>query len=127
MPSYIQNYGFTKTTFQDNLNKNEINHLMKWQGDYDGKIANINVDIDDNGNRELVSMRLDNNDIRQLFGIQPIEVPLEKRLANDFLRRPIALEGVLVKRKIKSRKCKKNKKSKKCKKFIKNRKTKKLY
>jgi len=127
MPSYIQNYGFTKTTFQDNVNQNEINHLMKWQGDYDGKIANINVDIDDNGNRELVSMRLDNNDIRQLFGIQPVEVPLEKRLTNDFLTRPIALEGVLVKRKIKSRKCKKNKKSKKCKKFIKNRKTKKLY
>jgi hypothetical protein len=101
MSSYIQNYGFTKTLIQDN--ENNLQHEIKWQGDYDGKIANIGVDINDNGNREFVSMQLNNNDIRQLFGIQPIEVPLEKRLMNDFLshkpNRPITLEGALIKRK----------------------------
>jgi len=99
--SYIQNYGFTKTLFQDNLNvlQNEI----KWQGDYDGKIANIDIDINDNGNREVVSIQLDNNNLRQLFGIQPVEMSIEKRLMNDFLShkhsRPITLEGALIKRK----------------------------
>ena len=101
MSSYIQNYGFTKTLIQDN--EHNLQNEIKWQGDYDGKIANIDVDINDNGNRELLSMQLNNNDIRQLFGIQPVEVPLEKRLMNDFLsykkRTPITLEGALIKRK----------------------------
>ena len=99
MSSYIQNYGFTKTLVNNNNNQTQINEI-KWQGDYNGKIANIDVDINDNGNREFVSVQLNNNDLRQLFGIQPIEVPLEKRLVNDFLsHKPIVLEGALIKRK----------------------------
>jgi hypothetical protein len=103
MPSYIQNYGFTKTLFKDNDN-NEFNNIVKWKGDYDGKLANLDVDINDNGNREFVSMKLNNDDIRNMFGIQPVEVSLEKRLAKDFLYKPkykpITLEGALTKRRI---------------------------
>ena len=99
MPSYVQNYGFTKTLFKDN-NNNEFNNTVKWKGDYDGKLANIDVDINDNGNREFVNMKLNNDDIRNMFGIQPVEVSLEKRLAKDFLYKPITLEGALTKRKI---------------------------
>ena len=54
MSSYIQNYGFTKTLIQDN--NNNINNEIQWKGDYDGKIANIDVDINDNGNRELIAL-----------------------------------------------------------------------
>ena len=99
MPSYIQNYGFTKTLFKDNDN-NEFNNIVKWKGNYDGKRANIDVDINDNGHKDLVSMQLNNDDIRNMFGIQPVEVSLEKRLAKDFLYKPITLEGALTKRKI---------------------------
>ena len=99
MPSYIQNYGFTKTLFKDNDN-NVFDNIVKWKGDYDGKLANIDVDINDNGNREFVSMKLNNNDIRNIFGIKPVEVSLEKRLTKDFLYKPITLEGALTKRKI---------------------------
>ena len=95
MPSYIQNYGFTKTLFQDD-NNNEFNNMVKWKGEYDGKLANIDVDINDNGNREFVSMQLNNNDIRNMFGIQPVEGSLEKRLTKDFLYKPITLEGALI-------------------------------
>ena len=95
MPSYIQNYGFTKTLFQDDDN-NEFNNMVKWKGEYDGKLANIDVDINDNGNREFVSMQLNNNDIRNMFGIQPVEGSLEKRLTKDFLYKPITLEGALI-------------------------------
>jgi len=119
MSSYIQNYGFTKTLFQDN--QDILQNEIKWQGDYDGKIANIDVDINDNGNREFVSMQLDNNDLRHLFGIQSVEIPLEKRLMNDFLshkkHKPITLEGALIKRKSRRHR----------KKHHKRRKTKRLY
>jgi hypothetical protein len=101
MTSYIQNYGFTKTLIQDN-NRN-INNVIQWKGDYDGNIANVNVDMNTNGDREIVNMRLNNDDLRHIFGIQPVEIPLEKRLMNDFLYdkpyKPITLEGALTKRK----------------------------
>jgi hypothetical protein len=98
MSNYIQNYGFTKTLINDNNNyhSNEI----KWKGDYDGKIANIGININDNGNNEFVSMKLNNSELRQMFGIQPVEVPLEERLLNDFFPdktySPISLEGALI-------------------------------
>jgi hypothetical protein len=100
MSSYIQNYGFTKTLIQDN--KNNLDNEIQWQANYDGKIANIDLNVNNNGNREFVSMQLNNNDLNQLFGIQPVEVSLEKRLMNDFLSpkpKPITLEGALIKRK----------------------------
>lgn len=111
MSSYIQNYGFTKTLIQDN--QQNLHNEIQWQGDYDGKIANIDVDINNNGNREFVSMQLNNNDLRQIFGIQPVEVPLEKRLMNDFLsHKPITLEGALIKRKSRRHRKKHHKKRK---------------
>ena len=121
MSSYIQNYGFAKTIILND--KQDIHNEIKWQGDYDGKNANIDVDVNDNGNRELLSIQLNNNDIRQLFGIQPVQVPLEKRLVKDFLyhtNKPIALEGALIKRKSRRHR-KKSRKNKK------KRKTQKLY
>ncbi len=115
LSSYIQNQGFTKTIFQGD--RDILQNEIKWQGDYNGKIANINVDINDNGNKEFVSMQLDNNTLRQLFGIQPVEIPLEKRLLNDYLSRdkynPIALEGALIKRKKYSHKKRRKTKHKK--------------
>ena len=100
MSTYIQNYGITKTYIKDKNRKikNEIN----WVGDYDGNKANINLDINDNGNREFVSMQLDKDQLINILGIQPVEMSLEKRLTNDFLKdpyNPITLEGALTKRK----------------------------
>jgi hypothetical protein len=82
MSIYIKNSGFTKTTIQQNKKKteNEIN----WTGNYDGKIANINVIINDDGNKEKINLELDNNDLMQMLGIQPINMKLEDRLTNDF-------------------------------------------
>jgi hypothetical protein len=93
MSSYIQNYGFTKTLIH-NENQNTYNEI-KWKGNYDGLVANIDVGMNTNGNTEFVSMQLDNNDLRQLFGIQPIEMSLDKRIMNDFNYTPIVLEGAL--------------------------------
>ena len=97
MSTHIQNYGFTKTYIKDN-NKH-LQNEVKWIGDYDGDKANIQLDINDNGNQQFVSMQLDNNDIMNLLGIQPVKMSLENRLTNDFLNTPITLEGALIKRK----------------------------
>jgi hypothetical protein len=100
MTNYIKNYGFTKTYIMENNKK--IKNQIKWIGDYDGNKANIELDINDNGNRELVKMQLDNNDIMNLLGIQTVQIPLEQRLTNDFLDesyKPIVLEGALTKKK----------------------------
>jgi hypothetical protein len=82
----IQNYGLTKTIVEENGRYSE--NEMKWKGNYDGNIANIDVDINDDGFDKHVSMQLDNNDLVHLLGIQPIEKPLEQRLMNDFLSYP---------------------------------------
>jgi len=97
MTSMIQNYGFTKTIVKDNngKSKNEI----QWVGDYDGNIANIDIDFDNNGNKDVIHMQLDNNDLRDLLGIQPINTPIEQRLVNDFLDesyRPMFLDNNMI-------------------------------
>lgn len=119
MTTYIQNYGFTKTTINNNNQK--INNEIQWKGDYDGDTANIDVKINDNGNKEFVSLQLTNNDLINLFGMKPIDMPLDERLNIDFLLDdvsmksydPIVLEGALIPNpKVKSNK-KQNKKSRK--------------
>lgn len=106
----MQNYGFAKTIINKN-NKKTRNEIM-WNGNYNGNIANIEVNTNDNGIREIVKMQLNNNDILNILGVQPINIPLEQRLQNDFLNETNDLE-VLPKGKISSRKyLKKSKKNK---------------
>lgn len=110
MSTFIQNYGFTKTLIQDNFNNQKLNQIQ-WNGNYDGNVANINIGINDNGNKEYINMKLNNNDLRDIFGIQQVDIPLEKRLMNDFLsKNPISLEGALIKRKRRTHRKKNNKK-----------------
>jgi hypothetical protein len=110
----IQNYGFTKTI------GNNINNEIKWMGDYNGDVANIELDINNNGKKELIHMKLDNNDLIEMLGVQPVEMSLDERLMNDYLKHdglkpfsspiyqsqsdlqpliPITLEGALIKKK----------------------------
>jgi hypothetical protein len=101
MPTYVENYGFTKTLIKDKNHK--IKHETKWIGDYNGKVANIQYDVNDNGTKESFVMKLDNDDLKQLLGIQPVQIPLEQRLSDDFLGsqfnyEPIVLESALIKR-----------------------------
>ena len=108
--SYIQNYGFARTLIHNN-NRN-INNEIEWEGNYDGNVANINLDITNNGNQKFIAMRLNNEDLNNILGIQPVEMSLEQRLINDFLSgneyndfneidtyKPIVLEGALIKKK----------------------------
>lgn len=101
MTTYVENYGFTKTVIKNN--KHKFKNEMKWVSDYDGDQANINLDINENGVKKNVTMTLNNNELMDLLGIQPVETPLEQRLSMDFLGhpqnfQPIYLEGALTKR-----------------------------
>ena len=98
----IQNFGFTKTVINEN-NKKYNNELI-WEGDYDGKRANIHVSMNDNGNIFDLKKQLSNDDLSRLLGIPSVEIPLDQRLRNDFLD-SIVLEGALTnKKKRKSKK-----------------------
>lgn len=113
MSTIFKNYGFTKTLIQDKNNK--INNVVQWKGDYDGKIANIDIDINDNGRNEFVSMKLDNNDLKNLLNVHSVDDTLENRLIKDFLPnsnaslnnsyKPMVLD-TLISRKRKHRKSK---------------------
>ena len=114
MSTYIENYGFTKTVVKDN--KRKFKNEMKWVSDYDGKHANIDLNINENGLKKNVSMTLNNDDLMELLGIQPVEIPLEQRLSMDFLGRgtsfkPITLEGALIKKRKTRKHRKKRRKS----------------
>jgi hypothetical protein len=102
MSTYIQNYGITKTLIKKN--KKIVKNEMKWVGNYDGTQANIKLAIDDNGHKDTVQLQLNNDDLMNLLGVQPVAVPLEQRLINDFLTnqgqeqitsyKPITLDGI---------------------------------
>jgi hypothetical protein len=101
MSSYIQNYGITKTVINDN-NKKSTNEV-KWLGNYDGNVADIKIQMDNNGAKDIMELKLDNNDIMKILGIQTVEMPLDKRLFNDFMLEkdymPVALDSTLIQQK----------------------------
>ena len=110
MSSYVRNYGFTKTLIQDNNHNILDNKIVKWNGDYDGNIANINIGINNNNKEKFVNIQLTNDELMDIFKIQPVDIPLEQRLIKQFLEKDLT----------KSRKHKKKKRHKK-------RKTRKFY
>ena len=48
LQNYIKNTGSTQTIIKDSYNRPVFNNI-NWEADYNGNIANINVDINDNG------------------------------------------------------------------------------
>ena len=110
MSSYIQNYGFTKTLIKDN-NRTLQNKMIKWNGDYDGDIANINIGINNNNKEKFVNIQLTNDELMDILKIQPVEIPLEKRLSNKFLHKHII--GALIKNKSIKKKHRKKRKTRK--------------
>ena len=83
--TFIKNQGITKTLIHNN-NKNYISEI-NWDADYDGEIAKISLNINDNGNNEHYKVKMDNDEISELLNIPSINMPIDKRLSNDFLGR----------------------------------------
>lgn len=79
---YIKNKGITKTIISDN-NHNYVNQI-NWDADYDGDMANISIDTNTNGKSKHLKIKLDNEDLANLLNVQSVNMPIDKRLQNDF-------------------------------------------
>jgi hypothetical protein len=84
--TYIKNRGYTKTIIHDH-NKNKVNEL-NWDADYDGDNANIILTSTTNGKKKKIGIQLDNNDLANLLNIPSINMPLHRRLKEDFIKEP---------------------------------------
>jgi len=81
--TFIKNKGITQTYIYNKNNKKGIASEIDW--DYDGKRANISVDLQSNtGDEAHYDIKLDNNDLAQILSIPSVNTPIDKRLLNDF-------------------------------------------
>jgi hypothetical protein len=83
MQSYIENKGITKTIINNHGKKDE--NEIKWKANYDGEKADIKMKFSKNCNKNKMHIQLNNTDLASILGVKPIPIPLEKRLASDFL------------------------------------------
>lgn len=81
--TFIKNQGISKTIIHDNK-KNYYNNI-NWDANYDGKIANITLNLDENGNKSHMDLKMDNVGIAELLNIPSVNTTIDKRLYNDFL------------------------------------------
>ena len=82
--AYIENKGITQTIMQDNHHHKKINEI-KWDADYNGKYANIKIDVADDGQKNKYRLKLNNKDLANMLSVPSINMPIEQRLERDFL------------------------------------------
>jgi hypothetical protein len=81
---YIKNEGSTKSLIRNNRKK----HIeeLKWNANYDGKQAQIRIKTNNDGEKHRYKYRLDNDDLVEMLNMNSHDMPLHKRLENDFRR-----------------------------------------
>jgi hypothetical protein len=84
METYIKNKGISQTVFQDN-HHNQHKNEIKWNAKYDGKLANISLNMNDNGKKNKYRVQLNNEDLANLLSIPVVNKPLDSRLREDFM------------------------------------------
>jgi len=83
--TFIKNQGISKT-FIHNNNKNYYNNI-DWDANYDGKNVNISLNLDENGHKSHVDLKMDNAEVAELLNIPSVNTTIDKRLYNDFLHK----------------------------------------
>lgn len=87
LDTFIKNKGISKTIIHNN-NKNYYNEI-DWDADYDGEVAKISLNINDNGVNEHFNAQMNNDEMAEILNIPSIATAIDKRLYNDFLgKRP---------------------------------------
>jgi hypothetical protein len=83
LDTYVKNQGETKFIIHDN-NQNIVKNY-KWDLDYDGNKANIDVDTtNQNGKKEHFNVQLNNDDLANILKIKSNNTPVDQQLLNDF-------------------------------------------
>jgi hypothetical protein len=92
--TYIKTMGSAKAYIQHGMHRDAKE--VKWDVDYNGDNADIDLDIGNNGEMTHYKAVLSNEDLANLLNIPSVNEPLENRLQNDFLvdRRVYKLEPV---------------------------------
>ena len=84
--TFIKNKGITKTIIHNN-NKNYVNEI-DWDADYDGEIAKISLNVNDNGKIKHFDTKMNNDELAEILNVPSVNTPIDKRLYNDFLGKP---------------------------------------
>jgi hypothetical protein len=58
---------------------------FEWNGNYDGKTANIDIRIDNNGKKNKSKIQLTNDELIKMLSGPVDSSPIDERLMNDFL------------------------------------------
>lgn len=83
MNKFIKNKGITETIIRKD---NQDHHTkIKWNANYDGKLANLKMVSNTDGKVEKFDVKLDNDDLAELLNVQTVNMPLHKRLNQDFM------------------------------------------
>jgi len=83
------------------IKQNDNNHHVegvKWNADYDGNEANIQLDVNHNGHIQRRKIQLPNEQLRtlaKLLSVPSVNKPLEKRILDDYDDDNDELEGSL--------------------------------
>jgi hypothetical protein len=85
---YIKSYGVSNNFIKRSDNDDLYINKLKWVGKYDGKKADIDLDINNNGEKQHYDIELDNDEIKRLLNVHSIDKPLEDRLLEDYLSKP---------------------------------------
>ena len=85
---YIKSYGVSNNFIKRSDNDDLYINKLEWVGKYDGKKADIDLDINNNGEKQHYDIELDNDEIKRLLNVHSIDKPLEDRLLEDYLSKP---------------------------------------
>ena len=80
---YITNKGNTQTKLYNNNNlMNEKD--LKWDAKYDGNIAKLNLEMDNDGEKKKLYMKFNNEDLAEILNVPSVGEDLYKRIKNDY-------------------------------------------
>jgi hypothetical protein len=83
--NYITNQGITKTIIHDrNNDTNNTVNLVNWDMNYDGNTANLHVNNNTDGKCKSYDISMDNDGLEKMLNTQSVNMPIHKRLQNDF-------------------------------------------
>lgn len=80
--TYVKSQGMSQTIIQK-PGVNNVNQI-NWDADYNGQMANLNLDVNTNGKKDNFTLQLSKGDLENLLNIPSVEKPLEERLEDDF-------------------------------------------
>lgn len=75
----IDNTGLTKLIYTEG-NQSPKTTVFKWDGKYDGKNANIHMNLDVDGKKTTSNIKLSNDDLMKILGANVVENPIDQRL-----------------------------------------------